>query len=182
MDQTILVVDEDGKFTGEYIPKEVGHTGEGRRHLGICALLYNNKGEVLIQRRKHKRFDNVWDVSIGTHPLHKEDGSDESLEEATWRGFQREYGIKDKIPLQNLGFFNYFARYNGFCENEHCAILVGEYNGPLNLNPEVGYEYKWIEKEEFLKDIEKNPQDYTPWAIEGVKILKKKEFFKQQLG
>lgn len=174
--QIILAVNEDGKFTGEYISKEVGHTGEGKRHLGICALLYNNKGQVLIQKRKHERFDNVWDVSIGTHPLHRKNGTDETLEEATWRGFVREYGIKDKIPLKNLGFFNYFAKYGENCENEYCAILVGKYNGPLNLNPEVGYEYKWVDKEEFLNDIKKNPKNYTPWAVEAAKILRQTGF------
>ena len=175
-DQIILAVDDKGNFSGEYIPKSVGHTGDGKRHLAITVLLYNNKGQVLLQKRKHKVFDDIWDVTGATHPLHRQDGTDETLEEATWRCLEREYGIKDKIPLKNLGFFDYFAPYHtvqgDFCENEHCAILVGEYNGPLNLNPEVGYEYKWMNKDIFLKDIEANPQNYTPWAIEAVKIIK----------
>lgn len=170
--QIILACDDQGNFS-EYIPKEVGHTGNGRRHLGICALLYNSQGKILLQKRKHKIFDNIWDVSIGTHPLQKEDGSDEGVEEATWRGFQKEYGITEKIPLKNLGFFNYFAKDGENCENEHCAILIGEYDGPINMDPSVGYEYKWMDKKEFLKDIEANPQNYTPWAVEGAKILKK---------
>ena len=64
-----------------------------------------------------------------------------------------------------------------YCENEHCAILVGEYNGELNLNLGVGYKYKWMDKDKFLKDIKKNPKNYTPWAIEGVKLLKQSGFF-----
>lgn len=171
--QIILACDEAGNFKGQYIAKEVGHTGEGKRHLAIMVLLQNNKGQVLLQKRKHKIFDNIWDLTGATHPLHKANGSDETLEEATWRCLEGEYGIKDKIPFKNLGFFNYFAKYGDLCENEHCAILVGEYNGPLSLNPEAGYEYKWMDKKEFLKDIESNPQNYTPWAKEGVKILKK---------
>lgn len=174
-EQIILAVDEQGNFSGEYIPKEVGHTGEGRRHLAITVLLYNSKGQVLLQKRKHQIFDNIWDITGATHPLHT-DAGDETVEEATWRCLEREYGILEKMPLKNSGFFDYFAPYHtvqgDFCENEHCAILIGEYNGEVNMNPEVGYEYKWIVKEEFLKDIEKNPQNYTPWAKEAVKILK----------
>ncbi|MDP3733479.1 MAG: NUDIX domain-containing protein [Candidatus Daviesbacteria bacterium] len=175
MGQTILAVDDQGNFL-EYIPKEKGHTGMGRRHLAITVLLYNNQGQVLLQKRKHKIFDNIWDVTGATHPLHKEDGIDETVEEATWRCLEVEYGIKEKIPLKNLGFFNYFAPYHtaqgDFCENEHCAILVGEYNGSLNLNPQAGYEYKWMDKDEFLVDLEQNPQNYTPWALKGLDFLK----------
>lgn len=176
MDQIILAVDEKGKFRGEYIPKSVGHTGEGRRHLAITVLLYNSKGQVLLQKRKHKVFDNIWDITGATHPLHREDGSDESLEEATRRCLKTEWGIREIGEIRVIGSFNYFAPYHTvqgeYCENERCAILVGEYNGPLNLNPEVGYEYKWMEKQEFLKDIEANPQNYTPWAVKAVKIIK----------
>lgn len=179
MNQIILAVDDNGKFL-EYIPKMKGHTGEGRRHLAIVVLLFNSKGEVLLQKRKHKIFDNVWDMTAATHPLHRIDGSDETLEEAAWRCLEVEFGIKEKMPLQNKGFFNYFAPYRtvrgDFCENEHCAMMVGEYNGELKLHPASGYGYKWTGKEDFLKDISQNPEDYTPWAIEGLK-----KFLKQLL-
>lgn len=175
-EQIILVVDDNGKFRGEYIPKSVGHTGAGKRHLAITVLLYNSTGEVLLQKRKHKVFDDIWDFTGATHPLHL-DRADETVEEATWRCLDREYGIKKKIPFKNLGFFDYFARFGDLCENEHCAMMVGEYSGDLKLNPEVGYEYKWMNKSEFLKDIQKNPKKYSPWAIEGVKLLNGKNFF-----
>ena len=170
--QIILAVDDSGNFL-EYIPKELGHTGEGKRHLAIAVLLFNSKGQVLLQKRKHKIFDNTWDITGATHPLHRENGSDESLEEATWRCLEDEFGIKEKIPLKNLGFFNYFAQYGEFCENEHCTMMVGEYDGEVNMNSDVSYEYKWMDKTNFLKDIEQNPKNYTPWAIEGVKVFKR---------
>lgn len=168
--QVILAVDDIGSFL-EYIPKETGHKGEGRRHLAITVLLVNKNDQFLLQKRKHQIFDNIWDFTGATHPLHKEDG-DEALEEATWRCLKVEWGIKEKIPLKKLGFFNYFAKDGDYCENEHCFLMVGEYDGKVNLDPEMGYEYKWIEKEEFLKDLESNPQTYAPWVIEGAKLLK----------
>ena len=167
MDQIILACDDNGKFL-EYIPKEAGHTGEGRRHLGIAVLLYNSKGEVLLQKRKHQIFDNLWDLTGATHPLHQ----DETPEQATLRCLKIEYGIENHITLKNLGFFNYFEKYREFCENEHCFLLTGEYNGPVKLNPETGYEYKWMDKQEFLQDIAQNSQKYTPWAIEALTLLK----------
>lgn len=170
--QIILVCNDQGRFTGEYIPKEAGHKGKGKRHLAIAVLLQNSKGEVLLQRRKHKVFDDIWDVTGATHPLHLEN-KDETFEEATERCLQREYGIEagEVRGLRFVGAFNYFSQYGDLCENEHCAMLVGEYDGKLNLNPEVGYNYKWMDKQEFLKDIKANPTNYSPWAVEGVKFL-----------
>lgn len=176
-DQIILVSDNQGNFTGEYIPKEVGHTGEGKHHLAITVLLYNSKGQVLLQQRKHKVFDDIWDFTGSTHPLHKKNGRDESFEGATLRCLKREYDIDD-VKVKKVGSFNYFADYGSLCENEHCAMMIGKYDGELKMNPEVGYSYKWMEREEFLADIEKNPQKYAPWTVEGTKLLKKSAFFK----
>lgn len=181
--QIILACDDQGKFTGEYIPKEEGHQGQGKRHLAITVLLENSKGEVLLQRRKHKIFNDIWDLTGATHPLHLENGSssakasadkhDESFEEATARCLKREYGIEVREigEVRVIGVFNYFSQYGDLCENEHCAMLVGKYDGELKLNPEVGYNYKWMDKKEFLKDIKKNPTNYSPWAVEGIDLF-----------
>lgn len=178
-DQIILACNNQGEFSGEYISKEEGHKGKGKKHLAIAVLLKNSKGQVLLQKRKHKIFNDIWDVTGATHPLHLSNGKDESFEEATIRCLKREYGISagEVKELRVVGVFNYFAQYEELCENEHCAMLVGEYDGPLNLNPEVGYNYKWMAKDEFLKDIEANPTNYSPWAAPGVKILKTHNFF-----
>ena len=173
--QTILACDDKGKFL-EYIPKEVGHTGKGRRHLAITVLLYNSKNQVLLQRRKHKVFDNIWDFTASTHHLHREDGTDETLEEATLRALKDEYGIKD-VKVETVGSFNYFAKINGLCENEHDFLLVGLYDGETKLNSKKAYELKWVNQEDFLEDMGKNPKKYSPWANEGLKVLKKIDFF-----
>lgn len=169
--QIILAVDDNGNFL-EYIPKEVGHTDKGRRHLAITVLLQNSKGQVLLQKRKHQIFDNIWDITGATHPLHKADGSDENLEEATRRCLEAEWGIREVGEIGEIGVFNYFAQYGDYCENEHCHLMVGEYDGEVKLNPEMGYEYKWVEREEFLKDIAQNPDKYTPWAKAAVSECK----------
>lgn len=174
MGQTILACDAKGKFL-EYIPKEVGHTGRGRRHLAITVLLYNSKSEVLLQRRKHKIFNNIWDLTGATHPLHKADGTDEKLEETTLRCLEEEWGISPTSPrlrgVKKVGEFNYFAKYGDLCENEHCAMMVVQYDGEITMDATDAYEYKWVEKGEFLKDIEENPKKYSPWAQVGSSYL-----------
>lgn len=175
MDQIILACDDQGNFL-EYISKKIGHTGKGRRHLAITVLVYNKKGQVLLQKRKHKVFDNIWDFTASTHPLHQADGQDETFEQATLRALKDEYDILN-ISLEMVGEFNYFAQVGELCENEHDALLIGEYNGQIKLNPEVAYEFKWVDKQVMLKDMKENPQKYSPWSLEGLKVLKNAGFF-----
>jgi isopentenyldiphosphate isomerase len=175
--QIIQGANEDGTPTGEYFPKEEGHTGSGKKHFAISVLLYNSKNEVLLQKRKHLVFDDIWDVTLSSHQLHRLDGSNETDEETSMRALKREYDIDKVQTLKNYGGVNYFAQYGEFCENEHDIFLTALYEGELKLNPEVGYNYKWMDKEEFLKDIEANPSKYAPWAVKGANLLKEKGFF-----
>lgn len=173
--QTILAVDDSGNFL-KYIPKEEGHKGDGIHHLAVTVFVFNSKGEVLLQKRKHKIFDNIWDNTGSTHQLHSNDGRDESDEEAALRCLKTEWGIGN-IELKNLGGFNYFEKYNGLCENEFCKLLIGTYDGAIELNPEVGYGCRWVSKKDFLQELKKHPEEFTPWCKEAIKILKDKGIF-----
>lgn len=172
MNQVILVSDKKGNHTGEYIDKDLAHSGRGKRHLAITVLLYNNKGQVLLQHRKHKIHSDIWDFTGSTHHLHKNGGSDETTEEATYRCLKVEYGIAEKIPLKVLGGVNYFAADGNHCENEHDIIVAGEFNGKLKPNRQVAYKHEWVNEKIFLTDISKNSKKYAPWAVLASKLLK----------
>jgi isopentenyldiphosphate isomerase len=170
-DQIIQQVDDNGKFL-KYIPRMEGHIGLGKRHLGITILVYNNKGQILLQRRKHLVFDNIWCFSADTH-LYKLEDRDETLEEASKRALKEDFNIED-LEVKNLGFFNYAEKDGKYCENEYCAMVVGEYNNEIKMNPEHGYDFAWMGKKDFLKDFEENPEKWAPWVPGGIKILKEK--------
>jgi len=174
MDMLILV-DENDKFLG-YAPKEECHTGDGKHHRAIAVFLFNKNGQILLQRRKHKRWDNVWDIAGATDALHR-DGKDETYEEAGRRCVEKEWGLA--VPLERLFSFNYFQRYGDMCENEYCMLLIGEVPDNIKYNPDVAYGQKWISLKELAKDVEKNPEAYTPWAIITVKELMKHPFAKR---
>jgi geranylgeranyl diphosphate synthase, type I len=181
--QTLLVADEQGNHTGEYISRVVAHSGNGKHHLAISVLLYNGKGQVLLQHRKHKIHNDIWDLTGSTHHLHKNNGKDETSEEATYRCLKREYGINSKVPLTIVGGINYFAADGKHCENEHDIILIGEYDGKIRPNKDVAYNHKWIDEKDFLKDIKKFPKKYAPWARLAAKKLKdyRPNLFKKEL-
>ncbi|MGB8373809.1 MAG: NUDIX domain-containing protein, partial [Salegentibacter sp.] len=52
---------------------------------------------------------------------------------------------------------------NGLTEHEFDHILVGNFEGEPNLNPEEVADWKWMSLEAIEKDMEKNPSIYTEW-------------------
>lgn len=168
----LILVDEQDNETGEYADKGECHFGDGLHHRAFVVLLYNSKGEVLLQYRKHVRWDKFWDLTAISHVLHLGDRN-ETYEEAANRSLNDEMGI-DRVTLKKIGGFNYFAKYHSHCENEYCAVLVGEYNGDVRPNPDVVYEYRWTDEKQFIEDVKNNPSAYTPWAIETATILLQK--------
>lgn len=170
--QMLILVDKYDNPTGGYADKGECHFGEGLHHRAFVVLLYNNKNEVLLQYRKHVRWDKYWDLTAISHVLHLPDRN-ETYEEAANRSLKDEMGISG-VKLEKIGGFNYFAKYHGHCENEYCAVLVGTYNSDVTPNNELVYEHKWMNESEFLSDVKKKPDIYTPWAIETATILSNK--------
>lgn len=168
--QTLILVDKDDKILG-YEEKEKCHQGKGLHHRAFVVLLSNEKSEVLLQKRKHQRFDGLWDLTAVSHVLHLEN-HDESYEEAARRALKEEVGIDQSVSFTKTGGFNYFAEDKKQCENEYCTVLLGEYDGKIKTNKNVVYEYQWIKKEDFLKDINNNSKKYTPWAVLASEIIK----------
>ena len=179
-DQHLMLCDDNGHFTGQYIRRDLAHAGDGHRHLAIALLLYNRAGELLLQRRKHRLFDDVWDITGATHPLRLADGTHESLERAALRCLRHEYGVEGP-QLTQVGSFSYFAQDldGAHCENEHCTLFIGELNEPVVLNPDVGYGCRWVSKPTLLRDASTSPERYSPWALLSVSLLLRTGFFQQ---
>ena len=176
MEQTLILVDNHDKLLG-YAPRSTCHTGNGKRHRAFVVALYNSRGEILLQKRKHALFTNMWDLTGASHPLHLRRRS-ESYAEAAARCIRDEFGISG-VSLRKIGAFNYFAPHGKKCENEHCALIVGKYDGNVRPNPKVAYGYKWAGLTEISRDIRKKPTTFVKWAKLGAKLLQKHELGKR---
>jgi len=168
--QQLLLVDEKDTFFGQYADRLSCHTGKGLHHRAFVVVVFNDKKEILLQKRKHVLWDKFWDVTAISHVLHLSN-HDETYEEAAHRSLHHEMGIP-KITLKNIGGFNYFAEYkNNYCENEYCAVLVGTWEGEIKVNRDIVYEYTWMPVEKFYTDVKQNEKKYTPWAVLTAKFL-----------
>ncbi len=166
--QTLIVVDSNDSFI-RYAPRYRCHTGTGLRHRAIAILLYNGKQQILLQKRRHKIFNNLWDLSGATHPLHTR-GRDESYEESCARCLQSEWGIQ--ASLRKLLAFAFFARDGRFCENEFCILFVGRYDGLLSPNKKHVKSHRWIKWSRLLSELGNHADEFTPWLKAAVESLK----------
>lgn len=164
-DQTLLLVDENDNLLDKYAKKERCHAGLGLKHRAFSVLMYNEKGEVLLQKRKHRLWDGLLDLSATSHVLHL-NGYDETYEAAIKRALIGELGITSPSGIFKVGGFSYFERYKrNFCENEYCAVFLAKFTGKPQINKKVVYSIKWQKVNSFLRDVKKNPEKFTPWAI-----------------
>jgi isopentenyl-diphosphate delta-isomerase len=170
-EQQLLLVDEEDRFSGGYVNRGEAHTGAGQHHRAFVCLAIDAHGRVLLQRRKHWLWDDLWDCSAVSHVLHLSD-RDETYEEAARRALSVEMTI-EAAAIGQHGGFNYFAQhFDGVgCENEYCAILVTRFDGEPRPNADAVYEVRWLSLEDYRQEVQARPDAYTPWARLAVETL-----------
>jgi len=166
MKNKLIVIDKNDNIVG-YEEKEKCHDNEGIPHSAFSVFIFNNKGQLLIQQRsKFKRLWPLhWSNSCCSHPRPREE-----LKKAAQRRIAEELGIF--CELKYLYKFRYTASYKNIgSENEICAVLIGKSDDGVILNPAEIQDFKWVDIGELRKDVERNPEKYTPWFKMEIKEL-----------
>ena len=125
-DEMLILVDEKDNITG-YKNKLECHEGEGILHRAFSIFIFNDAGELLLQKRSAQKhlWPNYWSNSCCSHPR-----KGEELENATQRRLAEELGIS--TPLKHLFTFQYYAPYKNIgSEREMCAVFIGKSNDCL---------------------------------------------------
>lgn len=164
MQRQVVLVDEQDQELGTAGIEEA-HRGGGIKHRALSVILFRKRGEkieILLQQRAQAKpvFRLLWSNTCCTNLR----PGDEYLPRAVSR-LKEEMGIElEQEDLRELYKFSYFAKdRDGWCENELDTVLVGEWEGEVNPNPEEAADYKWMEWEELKRDVEQNPENYAPW-------------------
>ncbi len=167
----LLLVNKKDKVIG-LETKEKCHQGKGILHRAFSVYVFNDKGQLLIQKRsKYKPlWPLYWANTCCSHPRKGED-----YVKAGKRRLKEELGFA--CPLKMIDKFQYQAKYKDVgSENEICAILVGKYNGKIKASPKETADWKWVDIDKLQNDFNKNPDKYAPWLKIGLKrYLKIKE-------
>jgi len=164
MGKRLLVVNSKDKILRTETAENC-HKGKGILHRAFSTLVFNRKNQILLsQRSKFKLlWPLFWDASCNSHPQ-----KGESYETTGKRRLKEEFGFT--CPLKLIDKFQYSGPYKNIgSENEICGLLIGEYNQKkIKPDPKEIANWKWIDIKKFQKDIEKNPQRYTPWLKIGL--------------
>lgn len=167
MERVILVDEKDNEIGTE--EKMKAHQNGGKLHRAFSILIFNSKNETLLQRRALKKYHcpGLWSNTCCSHPR-----PGETVLEAAHRRLKEECGFD--TDLKEIFSFIYKVNFdNGLTEWEFDHVLVGKYDSEVKPNPDEVEECKWIEMEKLKKEVEKNPEKFTPWFR---LILQKNQF------
>jgi isopentenyl-diphosphate Delta-isomerase len=156
-EEKVILVNEKDEQIG--LMEKIEAHEKALLHRAFSVFVFNEKNELMIQQRAHSKYHSpgLW---TNTCCSHQREG--ESNVDAGKRRLQEEMGFT--TDLKDTISFIYKAPFdNGLTEHEFDHILVGNFDGEPNLNPDEVAAWKWVPLESLQKDMEKNPQVYTEW-------------------
>jgi isopentenyl-diphosphate delta-isomerase len=140
--------------------KALCHAGQGVLHRAFSLLIFNTRGELLVQQRAASKrlWPLYWSNSCCSHPR----GS-ESLHVATHRRLREELGFD--CPLQFLYKFQYQAQFDADgAEHELCSVFIGRCDQTPRINREEIHDWRWLSPEILHAEMRSaDSGKYTPW-------------------
>lgn len=155
----VILVDEHDRPVG-MAEKLAAHQDGGRLHRAFSVFVFNDAGELLLQKRAAEKyhFGGLWSNTCCGHPR-----PGEPTRFAARRRLGEEFGFKTE--LRELGSFTYRAQdsTSGLAENEIVHVFAGRFNGNPNPVPTEIETWKWMTPAALRGDIGSQPDDFTPW-------------------
>ncbi len=156
MEQVILVDEQDNEMGT--MEKMEAHQ-KGKLHRAFSILLFNSKGELLLQKRSKKKYHSggLWTNTCCSHPH-----PHESMADATQRKLLQEMGINP--PLKFAFKFIYQTPLDsGLIEHECDHVFFGAFDGQPAINKEEVDDWKFTDLTSLRKDMARFPERYTYW-------------------
>lgn len=153
----VILVDEEDKAIGT-IEKMEAHR-KGLLHRAFSIVLFNSKGEILIQKRARSKYHSagLWTNTCCSHPL-----PDESMDNSTRRKLKQEMGIDIKTEFSYKFFYRTLLE-NNLIEHECDHVFTGVFDGVPIINIHEVEDWKFISPNQLREDVRMNPQNYTYW-------------------
>lgn len=165
--ELVILVDEQDNPIGT--AEKIAAHRENLCHRAFSVFIYRYSPDlqVLLQQRASGKYHspNLWTNTCCSHPR-----PGEEVIAAGKRRLKEEMGIE--AELRALGRFHYIAHFdNGLTENEVDHVLVGTLNGVINPNPEEVQDYRWVSVVELKKELEAEPERFTPWLKQALGVV-----------
>lgn len=157
MPEFVVLVNEKDEPQG-LMEKQEAHQ-KGWLHRAFSVFLFNEKGEMLLQRRADTKYHSprLWTNACCSHPR---DG--ETYKEGALRRLKEELGITTEIE-EKFHFIYKADVGQGLWEHELDYVFTGKYEGDFQLNPDEVSEIRYISLEDLEKEMIENPENFTEW-------------------
>jgi isopentenyl-diphosphate delta-isomerase len=156
--ELLILVDTDDQETGS-LGKDECHDGDGVLHRAFSLFLFNEHGELLLQRRSAEKrlWPKYWSNTCCSHPRWGE-----SMETATARRLQQE--LDTAAALEFIYKFRYQASFSDRgSEHELCWVYLGRLEQEASANEAEIAELRFIAASDLHQEIDTVPERFTPW-------------------
>lgn len=158
MEEQVVLVNEQNEELG-LMGKQEAHE-KGLLHRAISVIIFNSKGEQLVQQRAFTKYHwaGIWSNTCCSHPR-----AGESFKQAAERRLFEELGIKTTLSEQFHFIYKATDVPSGLTEHELDYVFTGVYDGEVHWNKDEVNDIRWMSTEAVLHDIEQKPEQYSFW-------------------
>lgn len=157
--ESLILVDEADREVG-FMSKARCHEGNGVLHRAFSLLIFNDRGELLLQRRSAAKplWPHYWSNSCCSHPRRAE-----TMDKAIHRRLYEELGLA--CPLHFLFKFRYQARFDSVgSEHELCSVFIGRSGGDVRADRNEVADWRWVSPEGLAEEMRgAGGSRFTPW-------------------
>lgn len=155
--ESVILVDENDIELGT-MEKMEAHR-RGLLHRAFSVLLFNSKGELLLQKRSSSKYHSagLWTNTCCSHPL-----PGETMDHAIQRKLMQEMNINAK-PVLAFTFIYRADLENGLIEHEYDHVFIGTSDSEPVINRDEVEDWKFTSLSELQKEIKTNPDQFTFW-------------------
>jgi isopentenyl-diphosphate delta-isomerase len=135
------------------------HT-KGLLHRAISVIIFNDKGEMLVQQRALSKYHwaGIWSNTCCTHPR-----QDETFQAAAERRLFEELGFNTPLTVQFHFMYKAKDEASGLTEHEYDTVFSGTYNENFEFNKEEIEAVRWMTYTEVKQEMSDKPEAYSFW-------------------
>lgn len=160
--EDLILVDAEDTPVG-FLDKSSCHDGKGVLHRAFSAFVFNDRGEVLIQKRAADKrlWPSYWSNSCCSHPRRGE-----TMETAVRRRLHQELGMPAD-QVRNLLYiykFEYHAAFGAAgSEHELCSVFQAQFTSEPVVNVTEIEDWAWVAPAELTRRLAEQSSQFTPW-------------------
>lgn len=142
---------------------------KGVMHRAFSIFIFNREGKLMLQKRAEEKYHSpgLWTNTVCSHPR-----TGEKTKDAAHRRMVEEMGFD--CSFEEAFSFIYKANVGSdLIEHEFDHVFVGHSDTQPVPNPEEVGDWKYVDFDWVVKDVEANPENYTVWFIIALKEVSK---------